>query len=514
VLGNMRQMTIAWGDTDQPQFASARDSWSASQQDELAILWALREGANPWELDGKESVRPFFLALAHGFITAARAMLALPQAPPLLQISTKNYWYVKRKTNDDRHSLLGLFVSANRTDAVGALIEWGWQEPPSENKLPWVAALFEAPSGAMLRCLASSPRVTPGALIHFLSFLSGIGGFLGRIGESPESKAMPRLKDAIEALVEQRGPNARSDPAFRAILLQAQALGGFCCSMALGLPPGWNAEDLWDDPEVLAQPVVAQQEYSGPLGHWLAVASFWIGRPTKRGGYTSSNHEMCVQAHHAGLRWVRENSPDVADQIETACEAVTSPQGKTDQEMIPAARWTWEGMQALGVFSGYISATSIREAQEDLWERFPDPPYLSPAAQESQRWLVRAGNLNYKVMGGWVQEKDSPAWALEHFAQLSLQLISLKRDDPKFLTSNELSEWVAFWYLAVRHVAFKDVKMSPQDVATVVEVLHGMSSWTSDTWERENTLSRLRSKTLDHQLPAAAAAVSLPKPRF
>ncbi len=527
-LGTVPAPGLAWlASEKQPSLPSSLEGLSDHQAHELALLIVLREGADPWgwngadrfprplpsQLPNQPSPAAFFYALVHGFTTLARAMLALPTAPSLDELARYDRLSVQGKGNasDKKRSLLGLFVHADRLDAVRFLMGLGWKEQASA--LPWRDAFDSVASLAVLEALLSSPHLTARDVVGVCRDKFSVVGMLGQ--SSPDGER------TLRALLE--SPHAGHDWMLPAIL-QGMALGGFNHCYCLDNPSSpLHLNSLFASDEVLrSSPPVAAEGYE-TLGHWLAVAGFWTSIPAARQNFPVSDRQRGTQACAAALGWLETNQwPEDTQWLPAAMEATRQPYGRTPSETVSAARLVFEGERALRVLPGYLSKMALDEVVDKMWESVPPPPYLPPAAQQILQWLALAGRFSVPAALGWVRDPDAVLEGADHWFRCSLLALrqGQKQVSEKSVESflglrlEARSEMLLFWSEVLRRSDYSLVPLPANDVATIETLIGAVENELNlDSQTTQYILTRLRECALERALPTSQPSAA-PKPRF
>lgn len=518
ILSRMGKAHLAWEDNAlEPTLPTRREGLSSGEEEELALLLVMREGFDAWgwsrnSLSSKMGLKgdAFFLMLAHGFTTAARAMLALPGAPALETLAQQTVCLRSPGNTSDQHkSLLGAFVLADRKVVVDALLGWGWQEQGED--LPWRDVLDGAQSTPVLERLLTVPALTLDDLVGFIGWKAGIAGNLG-------SQPL-RLADVVRAVVRSRRLDSEG---LAAVLLQGMASGGFSSCFGMESVDGFSLESLWSNPGVLSRPLVSKPGHEQPLGRWLALVGFWNSQPSNL-NFPVTNSRLSKQACQAGLAWLKAHDPVEAAWMEEGMDAVDSPQGKTHEQRVLAARLAYEGTRACAAVRQRLGGHAVSHAKNKMWEEFPLAPHLPAAVCESQEWLVRSGSFGFTYARDWAGDEDARPEQLSHLLSCSLTVI---QGDAEELTPDVLRallEWkkeeastlMFFWMRLMDRANFLQLPLSSIEAEKWVACIQHLPP---DCFElnpglQESMAAKARALAIDRALPAPVEAKGH-RPRF
>lgn len=507
---------LVWAEgAPQPSLPVSREGLSPKQEQELALLLIMREGFDAWGwrlgASSRRGLRngAFFLMLAHGFTTAARAMLALPGAPALEDWITPVSLRTPGNTTDQVKSLLGAFVRADRKDVVDALLGWGWQEQGED--LPWRDVLDGAQSTPVLERLLAVPGLPLDDLVGFIVWKAGIAGNL--------CSQPLRLADVVRAVVRSRRLDSEG---MAAVLLQGMASGGFYSCLGMESVDGFSLESLWSSPGVLSRPLVSKPGHEQPLGRWLALVGFWDYQPSNL-NFPVTNARLSKQAGQAGLAWLKAHNPVEAAWMEEGMDAVDSPQGKTHEQRVLAARLAYEGTRAYAAVRQRLGGHAVSHAKNKMWEEFPLAPHLPAAVCESQEWLVRSGSFGFTYARDWAGDEDARPEQLSHLLSCSLAVI---QGDAEELTPDVLRallEWkkeeaatlMFFWMRLMDRADFLQLPLSSIEAEKWVACIQHLPP---DCFElnpglQESMAAKARALAIDRALPAPVEAKGH-RPRF
>lgn len=507
---------LVWEEgASQPILPERREGLSARQEQELALLLVMREGFDAWgwslQTNRRRSLKDgaFFLMLAHGFTAAARAMLALPEAPSMRFLADQLVCLrMPGNASDQQKSLLGAFVRADRKEAVDLLLDSGWQEQGDE--MPWRDVLDGAQSVPMVQRLLAVPGLPLEDLVGFVAWKAGVGGHLG-------SQNL-RLSSVVGPVVRSGRLDAEG---LAAVLLQGMATGGFASCLGMESVDGFSLESLWSHSGVMSHLIVSKPGQEQPLGRWMTLVAL-AGIKTHATGYLLTNPQLCGQASKAGLAWLKNHDPEEAMWMEAGAEALSTPQGKTHEEMALGARLVYESVQAMAAVRHRCLGLGLDEAKQQLWNSFPYSSPLPPAVCESQRWLARTGSMSLPYFRDLVADEETTSDTLNHLFECSLQAIRGDADALSEEALDKLSKWekaegfqiMVFWWNLLERPDFSlRPPVSPQTEEWLECIQHlPESCFELDPDFRERLANKVRGFALDQTLPAPVSSQS--RPRF
>ena len=496
---------LVWAEgAPQPSLPVSREGLSPKQEQELALLLIMREGFDAWGwrlgASSRRGLRDgaFFLMLAHGFTTAARAMLALPGAPALEDWITPVSLRTPGNTTDQVKSLLGAFVRADRKDVVESLLGWGWKERGED--MPWRDVLDGAVSVPVLDRVLQVPDLPLDDVVGLLAWKSGLGGL--------RREEDLRLSQVIGAVVRSRRLDSEG---LAAVVLQGLATGGFCGCWSMESVDGFSLESLWSHPGVLARPLVSKPGHEQPLGRWLALVGFWESQPSNL-SYSMANIQLCAQAGQAGLAWLKIHAPQEAQGIEAGMDAMTNPQGKTHEDLVLAARLAYEGTLAFQAVRHRGWEHGLKQGKGKLWDAFPYPPHLPPAVCESQQWLARAGSFGFTYARDWASDEEASPEQLGHLLTCSLQAIQQDAegwtpDVLRVFSEMEREDAITlmfFWMRLMDRADFLQLPLSAAQAEGWVACIQHLpeACFVLNPGMRESMVGKARSCAIEQALPA------------
>jgi len=542
----------------QPRLREPGKKLSHSEKHEWDLLVALRKGAQPWSWNdsgasvlGGRSLDALFWALARGYQTFARALLALPEAPTVEELAKERRYHTTTvgeevapiELNNDGLSLLDVFVSADRGDAVDFLLQAGWcPQQPQE----WVKTLNHAQSKYVFQSLTlhGLPDI---AWVHYWGLESRLVPV--RIGEG--------LRTA-EAVAIWRGcaGDTADEPSFRALLLQGMGLGRFGNSRHTVFPLRMSPFELWGSDDVLAQPIVSENGHASSLGRWLAVVAFWSAISTEGASFTVGkipfvNPVFFASAGWTGaMLWLKRFEPMAHAELERAFAAVQKGEGeRTLDDIEHAARLCYEGVSSFGVISGsFAPPFAVETIAQSLWKGLRLVKDI-PSFEAMYCLNQVAGFDAHCAANTWV-DSSRPADA-EHLKKLCngvcvslLELLDEKKNVPPFEVASwgqenfyklvpstsaehatsawkrwsgkhglaDASQLMDFWMGILERPDFNELPLSPEALTVWQEAWREIPPAIMSSEFARVAVAKLREPSLNKSLPCPSPGRA--KPRF